>query len=315
MSYVLAQPKGVTRPLLLRLARQRGRSSESSLRGIVPDHTQYSDPQTYEISNKDIIIPLGDNPPYGTAYGVLIEPVEQQWVIRHYGSVYCYKPQVDEAVRARLEKSIVMALKRIRTLSPGFEVDDMITEIRNPRGIQTGCYAFRPKGHDVLTIRPFEGQGLRELVKVITHEMAHRVWFRTMTPEQRSTWIKLYARFVHVKVVSIADLTRILNSIIQMECIRDFLKEAEPEEQAAVAMYLGWLNKVRGISSKDTTDLIRSGIKPPLPDTHIHRSDTSPPITLYSRSSACELFAEAVSSLCIDALEDSRIKAMLGNLA
>jgi hypothetical protein len=136
-----------------------------------------------------------------------------------------------------------------------------------------------------------------------------------MTPEQRSAWIKLYARYVHVRTVSIEDIRRMVQGIRQMASVRDYVKDAEPEEQAATAIYLGWLNRVRGIDLRDVNDLVSSGSGLPIPDTHLHRSDTSTPITLYSKTSAHELFSEAVSSQATGSLSDRRMAAMLADLS
>jgi hypothetical protein len=309
MSYYIAQPTGCKRPLLLQV-RQR---NNGKLVGVVPDHTQYGgERRTFEFTSKEVIVPLGDEPPYGNAYGVLVEPCAERWHVKGYGDVFCYVAGMAPVVRDRIQKSLVLAVRKIQAITPGLDVGDMITELRNIKGKQAGHYSYRPKATDVLVIRPMEGQGIRELVKVETHELAHRYWFRNMTPENRAVWIKLYARFVHVESVSVDDIKRMASEIKQMESIRDWLKEAEPEEQAACAIYLGWLAKVRGVTSSDVRDLVAAGSSLPIPDTHLHRSDTVPPLTLYSKGSATELYAEAVSSACIGALEDKRITALLG---
>lgn len=303
--YVIACPEGRKRPALFKVLKRNG----SRIIAVEPNSSMYGDSLRAEFPSKDIIVPLGDDPPYGTAYGVLVEPVLKRMLIKGWGEVFHYCRMTDEQ-RDRVHRALTLSLSKMkqRGLDGWHPVQ---TEIRNPRGKINGTYHYKPKAQDALILRPQTGQGLRELVKVLAHEGAHGVWFRLMTPEDRAAWIELYEQYVSVKTVSVGDVKRMLNSIRQLEGIRPYLKECEPEEQSAANIYLGWLRNVHGMSAREAQDMVSAGRRLPIPDTHLHRSSVATPITLYSKESATELYAEALSSDIVGDLNDKRIKALL----
>jgi len=281
--------------------------------GVVPDSSMYEDSLKIEFSSQDIILPLGEDPPYGTAYGVLVEPVMKRFILKGWGPVFWYVKRTDVEVE-RVHKALTVTLSKMRQRGLG-EWHPVLTEIRNPKGKINASYTYKPKAQDILTVRPLVGQGLREMVKLLSHEAAHGCWFRILTADERSEWIELFDQYTSVKTVSVGDAKRMIRSIRQIESIKAFLKEAEPEEQQAANIYLGWLKKIHNISTRDAQDLVAAGRKLPVPDTHLHRSSSSTPITLYSKESPAELFAEALSSDVVGDLGDKRIKAMVTKLA
>lgn len=305
MVYVIAQPPGNKKPRLYKIIKQNG----SRIIGVEPNHFMYGDQLKSEFASRDIIVPLGDSPPYGNAYGVTVEPIHKRYIIKGWGEVFHYVKLLDTEVE-RIHKALTLSLSKMRARGlDGWH--PVLTEIRNPKGKVLGTYGYRPKDQDVLTLRPMQGQGLREIGKVVVHEGAHGVWHRIMTPEDRSEWIELYEQYVSVASVSVGDVKRMVQSMKQLEGIRAYMKESEPEEQAAANIYLGWLKNVHGLTSREIQDLVSAGRKLPIPDTHLHRSSVSTPITLYSKESPSELYAEALASDILGDLADKRIKKML----
>jgi hypothetical protein len=307
--YVIAQTATMKKPALLKILKKGG----TKLLGIKPNSDMYGEGEKIEFAQRDIIIPLGEDPPYGTCYNVLIEPVHKRYLIKGWGEIYHYVKLTDAEIE-RTHKAFTLSLSKMR--QRGLDSWHPVhTEVRNKKGKINATYRYNPKGQDGLTLRPQQGQGLRELVKVITHEGAHGIWHRIMTAAERAEWIELYDQYVSVKTVTVGDVKRMVQSIRQIEGIRQFLHESEPEEQAAANIYLGWIRNVHGMSAREVQDLVSAGRKLPIPDTHLHRSSTSTPITLYSKESAPELFAEALSSDIVGDLSDKRIKKMIADLS
>jgi len=146
---------------------------------------------------------------------------------------------------------------------------------------------------------------------VVAHEWAHGVWARHMDATGRSAWIELFDRYVRVEAVSPRDITKMVRDMRQMGGIRDYIKDSEPEKQKATDMYLKWLKQVHEMSLREANDMVIAGKPLPIPDTHIHKSDTQTPITLYSKTSAPELFAEALACKIVGDLSDRRVDSML----
>lgn len=311
MSYAVVHPEGAKKAVLVKIVKQGG----SKMIGVRPDHTMYTDKQSVEFRGKDVIVHLGDKPPVGSVYGTWVEPVEKRRTAKGWGDVYWYT-QSDDTVVERVHKALRISLKRLSERGlDGWKDESFLTEIRNPKGRLLGTYSYKSNASDRLTLRDVAGQGVREYVKVICHEAGHGVWLRMLSPEDRSEFIALYNEFVAVKSVSVADVKDIVKSIRQIESLRAHLKEAEPEEQAATGIYLGWLQKVHKLSKREVQDLVSAGKKLPLPDTHLHRSEVGLPITLYSKTSPDELFCEALGSDMVGDLADKRIKKMIRALS
>lgn len=306
MSYVVAQPAGIKSPKLYKIKQNGGKTL-----GVIPDHEMWS-AQPIEIRAKEIIVHLGDDPPIGSVYGTWIEPIYKRINIKGYGEVYNYA-DLSEIEEIRLLKAFPIALERVQKLGPQCDWD-MLTEIRNPRGNRNGLYKYKPKGADILTYYQVTGQAPRVMVKVIGHELAHGVWFRYLDSGQRSRWIKLYEKYVGVKEISTRDVEYMIKDMRQIASVRDYIKDAEPETQAAAAIFLQWLKSVHTIKPRELQDLLESGSSIPVPNTHLHRSDVQCPITLYSKSSAPEMFAEAMSSFIVGDLANKKIASMLKDL-
>ena len=306
--YVIAAPAGAKRPSLYRVRREGGK-----MIGTVPDHEMYTSPTPVEIKSDDIVVSLGDDPAVGTVYGVLVEPIRGRMQAAGYGELYNFVPKMGDAVKERVTKAFRASAGCMKTMGIPLTWETR-TEIRNPRGNVLGTYRYSSKGVDVLTLRPQSGQSSREMVKVIVHELFHGVWHRHMDATQRSRWIKLYDRYVQVSTVPVRDIQRMLRDMAQIGGLRPYLKDAEPEQQAAANMYVGWLSKVHSIGARELNDLVTSGEEAPIPDTHIHRADVQTAITLYGRTNAAELFCEAGGSHAVGDLSDKRLIRMIGEL-
>lgn len=307
--YVVAHPKGTKSPKLYKTKQNGGRTM-----GVIPDANMWSN-DPVEIKGSEIVVHLGDDPPIGSVYGVWIEPVVKRQTIKGYGEIISFVDNMPEVVEARALKSFPIALKRVRALGPQCDWE-MQTELRNPKGTRAGYYQFRPKGTDTLTLYPIEGQSTREMVKVVAHELAHGIWYRHMDASGRAEWISLYDRFVQVTDVSQRDVKVMVRDMRQIGSVRDYIKDAEPEEQAAADIFCRWLHKVHSIDKRELNDLIVSGSEVPMPNTHLHRSDTQTPVTLYSkRTDATELFAEAVSCEIVGDLSNKHIRKLVHKLS
>jgi hypothetical protein len=305
--YLIAKPEGFKKSQLFKV-KQNG----ATYIGTFADHTRWSG-ETITIKAKEVVLHLGDNPALGTCYDTWVEPINKRINVKGYGEVFFYS-NPSEKTEERICKSFTSALKFVRSLGPQCDWE-MITEVRNPKDKKAGLYHYKSKGVDRLISYDIEGQSFKEKMYVVTHELGHGVWFRYLTSEERTSWIELYDRFVEVKVISPQQIKNILKDIRQLGAIKDFAKNAEPEESAALAIFMGWLKKVHNMSRWSFQDLILSNGKIPIPDTHLHRSEmTQVPVTNYSKTSAEEMFCEALGSYAIDTLDNKQMIKMLENL-
>jgi hypothetical protein len=305
--YVIAQPSGLKGPKLFKT-----KKTEKGLLGRIADNSYYGDAETYLIKSDEVILYLGDEPAYGVAYGVLVEPILKRYVVKGFGTVYSYA-DVGDAMQERISKALLTSYSKTRKQFPNCPTFELSTEIRATKGRVLGSYQYRPKDVDNMVLRPNGEMGMRELVKLITHELGHGVWNRGMTSESRSRWIKRYDQFIEVSTVTVSDVKRIVRSLREMQSVKDYLKECEPEDLAKFGIYAGWLHKIHGMSKREMQDMISAGEDLPIADTHLHKSDVSTPITLYSKENPQELFCEAWSSLAVGDLSNKGMLKLLNS--
>ena len=305
-NYVIAQPHGVQKPRLYKT-----KSNGGKLIGVIPDSTMWNG-DTVDIKSSEIIVTLGENPVCGSVYGVWVEPIRKRLAAKGFGEIYVYADMTDQ-VQERVLKAFSAALSRVRKLGPQCDWE-FNTEVRNPRGNKGGTYRYKSNGVDTLTFYPQDGQGTREMVKVISHELPHGVWYRYMTAEDRAMWIDAYTRFVLVKEVSPKEVRLMVRDMRQIGSVKDYVKNASPDEQAGADIFLGWLKKVHTISKMELQDLLTAGVEVPSPTNILNRSEIQPPITVYAKSSPTEFFAEALCSKAVDDLADKQVDRLLGKL-
>ena len=304
--YCIAHPSGTKAPRLYKVKTNGGK-----MLAVQANNQMWSN-DTIELRHKEIIVNLGENPPLGSCYGVWVEPVLKRVTVKGYGDVFLYL-ELEAQAEARVLKALPAALERVRKLGPTCDWE-YATEIRNPKGTTLGTYRYKANGSDTLTLHLQNGQGTREMVKVIAHELGHGIWFRHLSAEDRVMWISAYEKFVMVKEVSPKDVKNMLRDMRQIGSVKDYIKDAAPEEQAAADVFLLWLKKVHSITKFELQDLITAGGEIPAPNTHIHRSDISPPITVYSKTNPSEYFCEAISCSVIGDLADVKTEKLLRKL-
>jgi len=308
VSYIIAHPKGDKRPSLFRVIKQGG----STLRCQATDATRFDKSVSLrDVRQSEIVVALSDKPMYGTVYGVLVEPALRREPVRGWGNVTFFA-DMDDSSKTRLSKALQVAFAKMKAWGLAREWFPIETEIRNPKGRVLGTYSYRPRGTDRLVLRPLQGISTRELVKIIVHECAHGVWHRVLTAQDRAKWIDVYNKCRAVRTVEVGKIKQFIRGMREMGSLRDFTKECDDKDQVALGMYVDWLKKVHGLDRFDIQDMLASGENPPIPDTHLHVGSLKAPITLYSKESASEMFAEAMSSMAVGDLSNPQIKGLLG---
>ena len=304
--YAIAQPEGARKASLYEV-----RNSPGGLLGRVPDETRYEGGPTIRLRAGNVILQLGESPPYGKVYDVLVEPIVGRWIVPRYGTVYDYVG-ADEAVQARIGRALLQSRRHVTRLYPRLHEVEWMTRLRHPRSkMIAATYGYRPADVDCLTLYTDATVGGRELVKIGSHEMCHGVWRRVFTPEERSVWIKHYGRFVSVDIVDVRAIRALVRGMRQIGSVRDYLKDVTPEDAASAGIYLGWIKKVHGLSVLEVGDLLASGEELPIPDAHLHRGSVNTPVTLYSKENPEEMFCEAVSSHVVGDLENAALIKMI----
>lgn len=144
---------------------------------------------TEVIRPDQIVLNLGQKPRFGSVYGVTIEPFISQLFTEKYGNIRFYRhvePEDKKTLRRAFKECYAeLEAKNCHNTMP------LDWEIRNQKGKYEGSCKYRPKGVDLITLKPeiFDFESLKHL---IFHEVGHSVWFRQVRKSYKTRWVKLY---------------------------------------------------------------------------------------------------------------------------
>ncbi len=309
-TYFIGQIEGSKKPELYRT-----KQLEAKMRCIVPNSDDINEASVVTVRQREIMVVLGEKPPYGKVYNVLVEPRLSHVINPKWGHVHFYV-DLNEDMHERVLKALRITLKRLNEMSLT-AWHPVKTEIRNPQGKQLGHYSYKPNiEQDTFVLRPPAIASTRELIMTIAHECGgHGVWFRNMTSKQRASWVNLFQEYLAVKSVDRDTIKSIGSGLREAQHLRDYAKSLEINEKAELDIYLEWLKKVHNYTKFNVDDMIAAGEKLPIPDTHLFRNEIDMPITAYGKNNAEEFFAEAMGLYIIDDLSNAKIKAKIEKLA
>ncbi len=288
--YVLVKGIGNSdKPKLVKFLEQDGKECT----GYLDIPLKEDDSKTASFLISDVICNLGKYPKAGQLYGVKIEPLRKTINHKYFGEIRIYHKLDDEKVERLLHelKLFYSYLKQHGHLGIGYDI-----EVRNPQGKYEGYYKYMPKAdRDILCVKP--ESGLEGMQQILSHEHGHGMWHHRLTARLRNRWIKLYHTYVALMEATEDDLQQILDEIIAMGSIGDYLKDAEPDTKDIIKACLRYIGQVHGLNKHhlETALSIQESIEDYWPTSSIDFSTKEVIITDYARKSPEELFAETYS--------------------
>lgn len=255
-----------------------------------------------DIEQDDVLVNLGQDPPYGSVYGVHVEPYLKSIDLDNWGSIHFYrrlKKIERKALRLALKKvwDKVVVPNRLQKCAP------IIFEVRNAHGKWEGYYKHSPKQeHHSITLKP-KGFLLDDLIGLITHELGHAVDFTLVPDRTRARWVKLYTQYRTLSTVKSSVLSSILDEIEASGSIQGAKESLEnsdskPNKLDLLKECLKYVGRTWNLSNKDLNLLLSQGQSlseywPRNPLDIVDDSKGKVSMTEYGLTSPVEFFSES----------------------
>jgi len=260
-------------------------------------------PERKTIRQAEILAVLGKKPPVGSVFGVSVEPYWRTLEHDDWGDIHFYARPEKDHVKA-IMSGLTSAWKILaREKLTGFkDAANLRVEIRDTRGKNLGMYYFKQKGENALDRMFFRVQEHAEADlyrEVILHESGHGVFYRLMTLQQRTEWIKLHKHFAQFARHTKEDVISMRGKFARQKLfIKDFLESLENE--ADEMLFLECLANVRmnfRLKNKHIDELVEVGAMKEIasmwPKEALDYTNFEMAINEYASTSPQELMAEA----------------------
>jgi hypothetical protein len=264
-------------------------SDSGKLKVRVPEK---EDVENFIIKQKEVVADLGKTPAPGSVYGLKIEPLIETKNSDFWGEIRIYRWLEDEH-KTLIFNSLKRTRKEIqRRKLPNPTVD---LEIRSQKGKMAGYYKhLRNAEKDVLVLLALDDSD-SVMDYIVSHEYAHGIWFRHMTPKARMRWVKHYHESLKVEELKEKQLQQLLEAVNAEGSFGPFLK-SDSEDRLAIKAILRNISQVHALSKQhlELALTVGEGLDQYWP-TSIEISEKDVLITEYAKKNPEELWAEAFS--------------------
>jgi hypothetical protein len=249
----------------------------------------------FEFDPKEVVANLGQAPNVGRVYGVQVEPLRERIETSFWGEIQIFHP-LDDHKRKELRRAFGEAKKQLvdRMKMPTIPI---LTQVQTQTGRMLGCYKYRPRA-DLDTLVVKVDDDISDMMYKLTHEYAHGIWFRVMTPKQRMAWINAYHDSLELEELGTDDLDQLLEDVKSYGDLRGFAK-ANAEWAPALKAVVRHIKQTHRLDMKhlDLALALGDDIDRFWPST-IELSERQLILSDYARKSPEELFAETFSFKC-----------------
>ena len=246
-------------------------------------------PTPFDFNPDEVVANLGPAPAPGKAYGVKIEVLHRRIPTKFFGEIRIMRDFDDTQF-----KKLKSTLKSVETewnrrKLPETRID---TIIKSQDGKYSGSYRTRSAETDLMTLMPHED--MSEMSYVVSHELAHGLWYRNFTPRMHNAWVKMYHKAVVLYEIGNKDLVAMLKEIEESEDLFAYIRGCDEETQPVMKAILRYVKQVHGVDKKhlQTALVLGESIESYWPHS-IEIGDKELIISDYARKSPEELFAEA----------------------
>jgi hypothetical protein len=244
----------------------------------------------FDFKLAEVVAYLGRSPKAGSAYGVQVEPLRERIDHSYWGEIRIFA-EIDDNQR----KAIRLALKLTKEKLAKMRMPQLplTVEIREQKGKLRGFYKHKPKAEfDTLCAKIDEG--VSEMDYIVSHEYAHGIWFRHMTPKQRMSWVRLYHDAITLNDVAPKELKAILEDLKSNGDLRSYAKEVEEETLLILKAVFRHISQVHSITRQhfEMALMLGDDVSVYWPKS-VELSEKNVLLTEYSKRSPEELWAEA----------------------
>jgi hypothetical protein len=258
-----------------------------------------------EVSTKDIILNLGDDPFPGKVHGIDVSELYRgRKTHDQFGPIYWfYKP--DEEVGNKLVRAFDKVYKTLKHASLDFLVstDTCIWEALPYHGEKYAGMYMRSKKPEAMPhrfqIRP-EIMPANDWPYVIFHELGHHLHMEYVTsPKLNAAWIRLYNESIQVTSIKGSKSQEFLDGLLAQteNRVSDYKSLLSEEDTVLYKLILRHIQTQHSLSAKELDLLFEAeyydDIRNVWPTRGISKKDLAPIVTSYACKNVKELFAES----------------------
>jgi hypothetical protein len=315
--YLIAEVKG-GKPFLAQV-----KSIGDKTLTVIPDLLRYAEPRTLEITKKDILVRLGEEPKPGKVYGVDVANVYRKSIEHEFwGPIHFFvKPEKDVLDRLRL--SLNTCGKKLDKMGLREYTTRFQTEVRAEKGKYAGMYQHRQENKSIVWYAPDKAENQEQMDYIVYHEFGHVLRFNGLhSMKMRARWQKLFQQSITPTVATKKFLTGLWDHVKSNaeaeQSLGSIIKEYQQEEEET-ASYLKalsrWFKQVHHISPRDLQVLWEANdldtIESLWPLSSIDTSKLSPLISDYATKNVEETFAESFAYYMIGKKLPAHVEKLL----
>ena len=255
------------------------------------EYQEAENPVPFDFDLSEVMANLGKSPKPGKVFGVNVEVLHDRKESDFYGTLNFMREFDDDQLKQlrRGMKSVSDEWKRRKL--PNLPLQ---TTLKSQEGKYAGWY--KTKGGEVDTMCLMPPEDMSSLEYIISHELAHGIWARNMTPSMRFAWVKLYHKIVTIEDISEKQLRAMRKELEEQGDIVEYMRECDDE---GLELMKAILKHIRTNHSLDRKHLqmaltIDGSIEEYWP-TAMELSSKEVAITDYATKSPEETWAEAFS--------------------
>lgn len=282
--------KVTNKPALARV--QIANSEKKKYKAVLEkEYQEAENPVPFDFAPSEVLANLGSAPRPGKVFGVNVEVLHDRKETEFYGTISFMREFDDDQLKALRRGMKAVSEEWNRRKLP-------VLPIQTTLKYQEGKYAgwYKTKGGEVDTMCIMPPEDMSSLTYILSHELAHGIWARNMTPNMRFSWVKLYHKIVNIQEVTEKQLRAMRKELEECGDIIDYMRELDDE---ALELLKAVIKYVKTNHSLDRKHLqmaltIEGNLEEYWPIA-IELSSKEEKLTLYATKSPEETWAEAFS--------------------
>lgn len=248
-------------------------------------------PVPFDFSPSEVMANLGSSPKPGKVFGVNVEVLHDRKESDFYGTLNFLRDFDDDQLKSLRRGMKAVSEEWDRRKLPRLPIQ---TTIKFQEGKYAGWY--KTKGGEVDTMCVMPPEDMSSLTYILSHELAHGIWARHMTPNMRFSWVKLYHKIVTIQEVTEKQLRVMRKELEESGDLIEYMRELDDEGLELLKAVIKYVKTNHSLDRKhlQMALTIEGTIEEYWP-LAIELSSKEVAITEYATKSPEECFAEAFS--------------------
>lgn len=256
-----------------------------------------------EVSKKEIIVNLGQDPSPGDVYGCDVTNLHRKSLASEEAGVDIHLfDKFDSKHETQAINGLVKARKRLKSHGLDFVMDGSLPifyEIRKKNNKYAGMFS---RAKEFSRVQLFVNKDHKEFNEyVFLHELAHAIdSYLLNSPELQARWVRLYIRSLKPRSLNLSEVRSMYGSLKNSTCISDWKKSfTDDDDKGKPNLVLRAIKQAHGVGSNEINALLKDNdlesVKALWPTEDVRSVDLAPLVSEYATKNVKETIAESLS--------------------